>query len=360
MNVIKFICNLALLSLSYLNLCRANKKNISKASYFILKNTKNFIDPRSIKFANITKDNLSSSLNFVRSVSLKLSFKAILSLKNIFIINSLHDVILFKNNFFNKSKKDTHKQYFHTIFLILKYSKIKKFTMIDDYRLMNLFLPALEKLKIVSNGYMHGRVSNNLKFQENLKKYKFDKYYVWNEYFKKKILIINKRYKNNEVILKNPLKNYKTKSDLKKKGIIIIEEDKVNLSFYKEVVNELKKQDKFIIYFKLRPNNKINIKLITFLKKNGINYYHKENVYKLFSKLNIKILLALNSSLLVESSYYKIVPLMVSSNKLSLKELITDKIVFHSKIKNLSKFLDNVGNLDKLLNMRKKKIWGKF
>ena len=359
MNFIKFICNLILLSLSYFNLWRANKKNIDKANYFILKNTKNLIDPRSIKFTNITKNSLSSNLNFVRSVSIILSFKAILGLKNIFIINSLHDVILFKNKCFNKSKKITNKEYFHAIFLILKSSKIKKFTMIDDYRLMNLFLSSLEKLKIESNGYMHGRISNNLKFQENLKHYKFDKYYVWNQYFRKKILNINKRYKKDEIYLKNPLKKYKIKSDLKKEGLIIIEEDKVNLSLYKEVVNILKKQNKFEIYFKLRPNNPVNTKLIKFLKKNEINFYHKESVYKLFSKLKIKILLALNSSLLIESSYYNIIPLMISSNKLSLEELSRDKIVFHSKIKDLSKFIDNADKFHKLLITKKKKIWGK-
>ena len=54
---------------------------------------------------------------------------------------------------------------------------------------------------------MHGRISSKLKYQKNLKLYKFDKYYVWNKYFKKKILDINRKYVDNEIYIKNPLKN---------------------------------------------------------------------------------------------------------------------------------------------------------
>ena len=58
--------------------------------------------------------------------------------------------------------------------------------MIDDYRLMDLFLPICKKLNIRTEGYMHGRISENLDYQKNLKYFSFSKYYVWNKYFKKK------------------------------------------------------------------------------------------------------------------------------------------------------------------------------
>ncbi len=359
MEVIKFIFNLILLFLSYLNLWRANKKNIRKGNYFILKNTDNLIDPRTIKFSNINKNDLSKNINFVRSVSLKLGLKAILNLRNIFILNALHDVILYKNKFLNRDLSKTKKEYFYKIFLIIKSSKIEKFTMIDDYRLMNLFLPILKKLNIDSCGYMHGRISNNLKFQENLKKYKFDKYYVWNEYFKKKILKINREYKNEEIIVKNPLKKYKVKSDVKNNGLMLVEEDKVSLDLYKKIIYILKKQKKFKIYFKFRPNNKINIKLSKFLKKNNVKYYHKENIYKLFPKLKIKILTAFNSSLLIECSYYNVVPIMLTSKRLFFKEFVLDKVVFQSKVTSLSKFVLNLNSIYKSFYLKKKRIWDK-
>lgn len=359
MDVIKFILNLILLFLSYLNIWRANKKNIIKGNYFIIKNLDSLVDPRSIKFASIHKNNLSNKINFVRSVSFKLSFKAIFSLKNIFIINALHDVIFYKNKIFNRGLSKTRKDYLNQTFSIIKSSKIKEFSMIDDYRLMNLFLPIFKRLKIKSYGYMHGRISSNLKFQKNLKRYKFDKYFVWNEYFKKKILDINKNYKENEIIIKNPLKKYEIQSIIKKKGLIIIEEDNVTLSVYKKIIYILKKQKKFEVYFKFRPNNEINSELFQFLKKNNIKCYHKENIYKIFPKLKIKILVAFNSSLLIECSYYNIIPLMILSNKSSLIEFINDNVVFYSKIRNILKFVMNSDNLNKSLLNKKKKIWGK-
>ena len=80
---------------------------IVKRKLFYFKRYKFLIDERSTKLTNINVDKLSNSLNFVRSVSFRLSFKAIFKLKNVFIINALHDVILFKNQFFNKNSEET-------------------------------------------------------------------------------------------------------------------------------------------------------------------------------------------------------------------------------------------------------------
>ena len=40
--------------------------------------------------------------------------------------------------------------------------------MIDDYRLMDLFLPICKKLNIRTEGYMHGRISENLDYQKKI------------------------------------------------------------------------------------------------------------------------------------------------------------------------------------------------
>ena len=359
MEVIKFILNLILLFLSYLNLWMTNRQNIKRGNYFILKDTNLLIDTRSTKFADVNMDNLSKSLNFVRSVSFRLSFKAIFKLKNIFIINSLHDVILFKNRIFNKNskeaKKEAKKEYYNNFISILKSTNLKEFKMIDDYRLMELFLPACKKAKIKTSGFMHGRISQDLKFQKNLKDYKFDKYYVWNKYFKSKILKINKDYNKNEIIIKNPLKKYRVKNELNKMGIMIAEEDKVNFNIYRNLINILKKQSKFDLYFKFRPHNKINSKLSKFCKEKNVKIFHRENTYKLFSKNNIKILVAFNSSLLIECSYYNIIPLMILSRKYTLKEYINDGVVLYSEIKNLIKFIQNYQKLKKRFSF--KKVW---
>ena len=114
--------------------------------------------------------------------------------------------------------------------------------MIDDYRLMPLFLPILNKLKINSIGYMHGRISKDLNYQKNLQLFKFNKYYVWNKYFKKKALQINKKYQNKEIFIKNPLKKYTIKNVVKIDGLCLIAENNIKLETYTKIIAQLKRQ----------------------------------------------------------------------------------------------------------------------
>ena len=357
MSFIKFFLNLIIFFLSLINVWKSRKLNLRKANYFIIKNNKDLIDPRSVRFINLNKKDLSKSLNFVRCVSLSLSFKSLFYLKNIVIIDSLYNFILQKNKILEKKSVNTNKEYSRIITQIIKYSKINEFKMIDDYRLMSLFLPILNKLKIFSIGYMHGRISKDLKYQKNLQLFKFDKYYVWNEYFKEKILRINKKYQKKEIFIKNPLKKYTTKNLIKTNGICFIEEDNIKLETYRKIISELKKQKKFKIYFKFRPNNRPNHALLGLLKKNNIQYFFKENVYKLFTQYNIKILFAFNSSLLVECSYYNVIPIMIYSNKVFLQEYIKDGIVFSYRLNNIKNIFNQQVQITKKFKTMKKSIW---
>ena len=343
MSFIKFFLNLIIFFLSLINVWKSRKLNLRKANYFIIKNNKDLIDTRSVRFINLNKKDLSKSLNFVRCVSLSLSFKSLFYLKNIVVIDSLYNFILQKNKILEKKSVNTNKEYSRIITQIIKYSKINEFKMIDDYRLMSLFLPILNKLKIFSIGYMHGRISKDLEYQKNLQLFKFDKYYVWNEYFKEKILRINKKYQKKESFIKNPL--------------CFIEEDNIKLGTYRKIISELKKQKKFKIYFKFRPNNRPNHALLSLLKKNNIQYFFKENVYKLFTQYNIKILFAFNSSLLVECSYYNVIPIMIYSNKIFLQEYIKDGIVFSYRLNNIKNIFNQQVQITKKFKTMKKSIW---
>ena len=361
MIIIKFFLNLIILFLSLINVLKCKRLNIKKANYFIIKDTKDLIDPRSIKFTHLTKKKLSKSLNFVRSVSYKLSFKSLFNLKNIVVINALHDLILQKNKILKKKPIETKREYARNMTLIIKFSKINEFKMIDDYRLMELFLPILNKLKIYSIGYMHGRISKDLFYvntiYRNLQLFKFDKYYVWNKYFKKKILQINKKYQNKEIFIKNPLKKYTIKNVVKIDGLCLIAEDNIKLETYTKIIAQLKRQKRFKIYFKFRPNNKLNQDLLNFLKKNNIQYFYKENTYKLFSQYNIKILFAFNSSLLIECSYYNVIPIMIYYNKFTLREYVKDRIVFSYKINNIKKVFDEFTQIKKNFKAIKENSW---
>ena len=357
MIIIKNFLNLIILFLSLVNIWKCKKLNIKKANYFIIKDTEDLIDPRSIRLINLKKKKLSKTLNFVRSVSFRLSFKSLYNLKNIVVIDALYDLILLKNKILKKKTIESKKEYTRIMTQIMKSSKINEFKMIDDYRLMELFLPILNKLKIYSIGYMHGRISKNLNYQKNLQLFKFNKYYVWNNYFKKKILQINKKYQNKEIIIKNPLKKYSTKNLVKIDGLCLVDEDNIKIETYTKIIAELKKQKRFRIYFKFRPNNKLNQDLLDLLKKNNIQYFYKENTYKLFSQYNIKILFAFNSSLLIECSYYNVIPIMIYSNKLTLKEYVKDEIVFGCKINNIRKNCDEFTKIKKKFKIIRENSW---
>ncbi len=354
---INFFLNLIILFLSLINIWKCKRLNIKKANYFIIKDTKDLIDPRSIKFTHLKKKKLSKSLNFVRSVSYKLSFKSLFNLKNIVVLNSIHEAILKKNNILKKKPIETKREYARFITRIIKFSKINEFKMIDDYRIMPLFLPILNKLKINSIGYMHGRISKNLNYQKNLQLFKFNTYYVWNRYFKKKVLQINKKYQNKEIIIKNPLKNYTFKNLVTIDGLCLIAEDNIKLETYTKIIAQLKRQKRFKIYFKFRPNNKLDQDLLNLLKKNNIQYFYKQNTFKLFSQYNIKIIFAFNSSLLIECSYYNIIPIMIYYNKPTLREYVKDRIVFAYKINNIKKVFDDYLQIKKIFKAIRKNSW---
>ncbi len=354
---LKIILNYVICFLSYINIYKCKFLNIKTSNYFILKKTPDIIDQRSKRFYGLDRDNLSKSVNFVRSTSFSLSLRALFSLKNIIVLNSFHDLIFLKKKFSKEKFKIIQNLFHKKIFEIIQFLEIKKFRMIDDYRLMDLFLPICKKLNIYSEGFMHGRISENLDFQKNLKYFSFTKYYVWNKYFKKKILKINNNYRSNQIIIRNHLNNFKINTKIKKNGILIIEEDGVNLGFYKKIILNLILRNKYPIYFKFRPNNKINKNFEKFLINKKIKILHKENIYQTFVNKNIIFLIGFNSSLLIECSYYNILPIMIKSRHNRVKDLINDNLFYVINLNYLKKDLLKIRNIEKNIYKIKNKIW---
>ena len=113
------------------------------------------------------------------------------------------------------------------------------------------------------------------------------------------------------------------------------------------------------IYFKFRPNNKVDKRLKKFLISNDVICFHQENIYKLFKKFKINYLLASNSSLLLESSYFFIFPILFYDKKPILKDYIDDKVVFPSKINNIKKVILKTNSQKKNLIKIRQKVWFK-
>ena len=120
--------------------------------------------------------------------------------------------------------------------------KIKEFYSIDDYR----NIPTFSKVCDLSNSkliiFQHGRISPNLKYQKSLKYLKFEEYFVWNNYFKKKLLLFNKSYTNKKITVFNKFsKIQKNIKNSKKLNLLIIQEDIINNKTIIELIHKLKK-----------------------------------------------------------------------------------------------------------------------
>ena len=201
-----FLINLFLLFLSIFTIIKGLFVKKLYAQYFIINNHKSLIDPRSNPYSPKLK--IKKSLNFVRAHNIKLSIISYFKFKNLIFINCLE---YFSNKLNMKN-----------IFLlefILKIYEIRTFTLLDDYRYLKIFIPICKKLQIKTIGYMHGRFSKSLKYQNFLFTHTFDKYFVWSNYFKTKLLKINSNYKKENIGIFDKFKNVKIKKNFSKTKI---------------------------------------------------------------------------------------------------------------------------------------------
>jgi hypothetical protein len=350
MIIMELIKSIILVILSLISIFKNIVFKKNTATYFVLKDNSdlNFIDRRSLVY--ISKKNISKSVNFVRSDSLSRSILAYFRNPNIIFINGFYNFFLllffFKKKFFIEK---IHFLFFNFIFNILN---IKKFKTIDDYRLVFFFFKICQNNNINTHAYMHGRFSPNLRSQNVLKKFCFDNYYVWSNFFKKELIKINPnyQYKNIHIIKKFPIVKKKNISNLLK--ILFISENKISNSLIIKILKILKLEKKFKIFYKFRPNELIDKKLQDFLINHNIEYFHKENLTDIFLK-DINCLIAFNSTALLEASNFLVFPIRLYLKKPFKIVYSERKTYFNLKI---NKFLNN--NIIKILrkNNQLKKI----
>ena len=343
-----FFVNFILILITLLSFIFSKFKPQKKALYFIAfkKNNNKIIDKRSSLYCN--ENNLKNSINFIRCFNLASVIELFFKYKRIIVINSLQ-------YFFSEK---TVKKFIKKIFLS---NQIDNFFMIDDYRYLNVFLPVCSDAKVFSHGYMHGRISKNLLYQRSLFNNNFDNYYVWSNYFKKKILEINKTYTDKNIIVLDYYKNYfkiKNLTKHKKKNILFLQEDNIPKKYIIKIVDKLKKKSKdYNFYYKVRPNNTILEKEKIFFKNKNINVFEQTKLSKLIKEKKINFIFGMNSSFLYIASLNNLYPISVI-NKYMLKDFKKDQIVFILDFKkNLDKQFQNFLKNKKKLNSIKKKLW---
>ena len=180
--------------------CKIQK--IVIGNYFIIQYPHNSLDLRSEFILNNL--NLNKSINILRFN--EINFKSLLTFLN--VPNSVS---------FSPFEKSDSKKFFQIyVKYLLKFNKIKKFVMIDDYRVISEFCRLFKELKIYSLVYMHGRIPLNIDYLKN----SFDTFLVWSSFFKDVLIKNNKKYKDKNIIIigrdkfKNKNYNFKSKNNL--------------------------------------------------------------------------------------------------------------------------------------------------
>lgn len=363
-----FLKNLFLVLLSLISLVNIFLfKNTYTVNYFIVNhNNGDYIDKRS-KFY-LSKKKLSRNINLVRSENFFESIIVYFKFNNIIFINSFKYIIGFfiGINKLNSSFLKIHKQNYLFYLLVRKiffFLKIKKFYLIDDYRIMPIFLKVADELNINTIGFMHGRIS---KHNISHRYFSFKKIYVVSNFFKQQLLELNHQYHHKDIIInrnikykKKFLKNIKNNKNYKIFNILFIIDK--NIGFEKKIIqyfDQILACKGINLFIKFRPNDNPNLNLINYCRSKNIIFFHRENIYEIFIKNNINYLISSSSTLLLESSLFRIFPLMLITADDYANDFLSKKVVFpiHS-FKNFLKKIKTLSQKSKELNQIYKTVW---
>ncbi len=358
-NFFEFLTNLISLFLSIITILKCKLFKLNKINYYIVFK-KDLSDPRSNNINSIFKSG--KNINIIKTSGLGLSLLAYFKINNVI----LHESIVYFSRFFFTEKKFTLKEKFKNIhkckkrqnliyFKIFKFLKIRKLLMIDDYREIQNFINICKKLNIESIGYMHSRFS---KYRVSLKYDCFDKYIVWTEFFKKKLLEINPKYKNK--ILINNFRNFKRISNNKVSSQTTVLLFSDTMMDYKSVINYLNqlKRENIKVLVRLKSNQNENKYFLRYLKENNFINANEKNIEAIVKKYKPKFFMATNSNVLLEATLYNCFPIILKTKNDYSFDLIKDKVaICYSGKSNFHKFLKNLESKKNLLNDIYNKIW---
>jgi len=341
----EFLIHLFLLFLSFISIVKCKTTKVTTCNYLIsLPKSKGEMDFRgkyitdNLKFKKSI--NLIRSTNFINSIYCYIKTPNVIFYLSVEYFATLSLKFYSKLDFFNYYNRSLKtKKFIKKIFM---YLRISKFISIDDSRVMTLFLEICEELQISSIGYMHYRFNSSVK---PIKFYTFDTFFVWSEYFKKRLILWDNKYKNKKIIICG-IKNKIFKKPKKKIDALFVWDLDSKLGSLKNLILLLK--NNFQIAVKFKPSSqKGNKKLLNFLD--------------LRNKYNISYFIGCSTTALYEACLYDALPIILKNNSSIAKEIISEGIIKSAKndYKNISKILKHPPN-KKELREQKKKIWGEI
>ena len=202
MVIFQILKSIVFLILSLITILKCSFKNKKKAQLVILKEkSENLIDTR-LKIYQKNNNN-EDLVNFVRGQGFYGGLKIFFKIDNVIFFNHIFNIFEFTQSIVGIKPDKIKNNFIILLSRIIKVIKIEKFYSIDDYRNVKTFSEVCKLTKVKLYLYQHGRISINLKYQKNLQNLTFEKYFVWSEYFKKKLMIFNKKYESKRIIIIN-------------------------------------------------------------------------------------------------------------------------------------------------------------
>jgi hypothetical protein len=295
------------------NLLLLKFKKIDKAHYLIdIKNSDDFYDFRSKEVLDIFPPK--NSVNFMHLGNVRYSLTNLHRKSNAIYFETIYYVLkpLLKakrfeyaesENKFSNELLEIHQQHYNdsyhihkVVTWILKFLNIKILVSLDDSRYSNEIILASRELNIKTIGYMHGRFNE---YHLGIYEFPFDKYLVWSDYFKGKILEISNKYKQENIEVVGHFRIKKKLEDVKeKKNILWLGESNID---YKEVIPFINNMidNGYHVYFRGKPG--ANNQLSDLLKKRNISIDDSNSFFECLSLNNIGVVLGTHSTALMES-----------------------------------------------------------
>lgn len=359
--LLSFLTNSILFILSIISIFLCKIKNISVANYFIVhRNKRGLYDFRSDYV--LKEYDFRKSLNIIRCPSFIDSIKSYFIYPNVIFFLSID---YFNSSFFYRKKnlRDNYeilhkkeKKNFNQIKKIFHFLQIRKFISIDDQRVIQVFLKVCNELDIKSFGYMHYKFS---KFIVGIRYLCFDNFLVWSDYFKKKLIEVNKNYKHKKILISGfHDKDYKKKIEGNKINILYIIDLDLKFKSTSSLLKKLNQKKKINLYVKLRPQVAETV-WEQFCVKQNISYFKFENLDKVNRLIRIDYFIGNISTAILEALLYRAMPLKIISENDFADDLIKDKVV--KKIRNFNDIMKITRDRPskKQVNDLLYKVWGK-
>ena len=159
----------------------------------------------------------------------------------------------------------------------------------------------------------------------------FDNFFVWTNYFKKKLIDVNKKYLKKNIITTGYIKKESNKNKSKKINVLYLID--LNISF-KEISKKIiliSKIKNINLMIKLKPQKGSDIEWENFAKNKKIKIFYNEHLDEINILYNIDYFICTISTALLEAPSYNAMPIKIKTTNDFADDLIKERLVVFVK-----------------------------